>query len=88
MYKIQRFSVLNYLPTGTVHSLRSLASSPLWVSDLYNCVGHVVDSPCRSITKQFTSLAVSRSEAPSARRSSGEVVFLQAPRINDPGINF
>jgi hypothetical protein len=79
---------MNYLPTGTVRSLRRLASSPLLVTDLYNSVGHVADSPCRSITKQFNSLAVSRDEAPSARRSIGEVLFLQAPRINGSGINF
>ena len=79
---------MNYLPTGTVRNLRRLASSPLSVTDLYNSVGHVADSPCRSITKQFTSLAVCRGEARLARRSIGEVVFLQAPRINGPGINF
>jgi len=88
MYKIQRLRVMNYLPTGTVRSLRRLASSPLWVTDLYKSVGHVDDSPCRSTTKQFTSFAVSRGEAPSARRPIGEVAFLQAPRINGPGINF
>lgn len=87
MYKIQRFSDLNCLPSGTVQSLRGLACSPVWVTDLYNCMGHVTYSPCRSITKQFTSLAVSRGEAPSARWSIGEVVFLQVPRINGPEIN-
>jgi len=67
---------MNYLPTGTVRSLRRLAGSPLWVTDLYNSVGDVAGSPCRSITKQFTSLAVSRGEARSASISIGEVVFL------------
>ena len=88
MYKMQRFSFMNYLPTGTVRSLRRLASSPLWVTDLYNSVGHVADSPCRSLTKQFISLAVSTGEAPSDRTFIDEVVFLQAPRIKEPRINF